>query len=495
MKICSATQFREWDAYTIRHEPVSSIELMERASGKCSSRLLQLFHETDFWILCGPGNNGGDGLAIARQLREAGKTVHVYAPIHTPVSDDHKANRERWKAIGGKTSDLSAFQPPGSKAIIVDALFGTGQNRPPEGIYAELIRKINGSGQRVVAIDMPSGLLADSSSLGHPIVQADLTLTFQALKLAMMVPENEPYTGEVEVLDIGLHPGYLDKIDTVFHLTEKEDLTHLIRPRDKFAHKGRFGSALLMAGSRQMMGAAILSAGACLRAGVGKLYCGIPGSGLPAMQTAVPEAICIPDPNPDMLAHLPELDGMDAIGVGPGIGQAAQTAGLVKAVLDKAKMPVVWDADALNLIAREKWQGSLRKDMVLTPHVGEFSRLFGDGEDGFSRIRTAMEFSTAREVCIILKGRFSFLSTPGGQGYFNPTGNPGMAKAGSGDVLTGIILALLAQKYSIDGASRLGMYVHGLAGDMARELYGEPGILAGDIIKLIGKAFEAILTT
>ncbi len=496
MKIFSASQIRQWDQYTILHEPISSADLMERAARACMESILgEAKPDSRFWIVCGPGNNGGDGLAIARLLHQAGKKVFCFQAGRGNCTEDNLLNLEILKKSGLDPEDLSVFslRTATSNDIIIDALLGIGQSRPPDGLFERAIREINGSEAITIAIDLPSGMYADASSEGNTIVKADLTLSFQTMKLAMFMPESEPYLGNIRIIDIGLHPGYLASTEAQFEWTQAGDLKDWVKPRQQFAHKGQFGSALLLAGNRDMMGAAILAARACMRAGVGKLFCRIPASGVLAMQTILPEAIILPDPDKDVLTEVPDLEAYDAIAVGPGIGTHPKTARMLGELIEKAKVPMVIDADALNLIAEQKWQDKLGPNKVLTPHVGEFHRLWETVPLGFSRISAAMEFSTRCEICVIIKGHYSFLSTPGGRGYFNSTGNPGMAKGGSGDVLTGIILALLAQKRSVAEASRLGMFVHGLAGDLAKEQFGEQAMLPTDTIDCIGKAFEAIL--
>ncbi|TAH00684.1 MAG: NAD(P)H-hydrate dehydratase [Sphingobacteriales bacterium] len=498
MKIFTAEQIRAWDHYTIQHEPISSIDLMERAAKASTDHILKNFPRgTPFHVLCGPGNNGGDGLAIARLLFEAGQPVIVYVSEEGSTSEDHRTNLTRWKdlhALINKPDDFVA-QTLTEGCVIIDALFGTGNLRSIKGSYAEMINHVNRSGLQVVSIDLPSGMRADEPTIDQVIVKATITLTLGCWKLALLMPENGPFIGEVHLLPLGLHPGYASASHTPFQMMETEDIRSLLQPRDPFAHKGTFGTAMLLAGSKNMMGAALLSATGCLRSGAGKLICRISTGGMLAMQTGLPEAICSPDPDPDHLTVFPELGGVDAIGIGPGLGQQPETDEVVWHALEASPVPRIFDADALNTIARKGWHDKLSRNCAITPHIGEFHRLFHAEQNGFSRIKTAMEFSTAREVCVIIKGRYSFLSTPGGQGYFNPTGNPGMAKAGSGDVLTGMILALLAQKYSVDAACRMAMYLHGLAGDLTRNDMGEAGMLASDLVLRIGKAFGAILRT
>lgn len=399
MKIFSAEQIRAWDKYTIRHEPISSIDLMERAARTCTYHLLRTNpYSTTYYVLCGPGNNGGDGMAIARLLYLAGQSVTLYVSEEGSSSEDNITNLNRWKSIHGPLQHHEDFigQALPEGAVIIDALFGTGNLRTINGLYAGVIHHVNSLGCKVVAIDMPSGLRADEPTKGHPVVKATETLTLGTWKLGLLMPENGAFTGQVHVLPIGLHPGFALSTDTPFEMTGAEDLRPMIQARNPFAHKGNFGTAMLLAGSQTIMGAAILSATACLRAGAGKLICGIPGGGLLAMQTGLPEAICLPDPNPDHLSLFPDTSHVNALGIGPGLGQETRTDQVVLGALENTAIPRVFDADALNTIARNGWQCKLGRNTAITPHIGEFHRLFKAEQHGFSRIKTALEFSTAR---------------------------------------------------------------------------------------------------
>jgi NAD(P)H-hydrate epimerase len=370
---------------------------------------------------------------------------------------------------------------------VIDAMLGTGQNRPLGGVEKAVVEIVNAWELDVVAIDIPTGIFADRSSAGNTAIRARYTLSFQVPKLCFFIPGNDEYVGEWTLLDIGLSPTYYNNTPVLFGYTEIDDIRAMLRPRRRFAHKGDFGTALILGGQKGMMGAAILAARACLRSGVGKLVSRVPGRGLDLMQVSVPEAICSVDENEDFLANFPEdLSAYSSIGIGPGIGKSPFTRDLLLKMLGNGEVPMVLDADALNIIAEEGWQRNIPPGAVITPHIGEFRRLFGDDPDHFARLQRALALSTELGIFIVVKGRNSFLSTPNGKGYFNSTGNPGMAKAGSGDILTGMITGLLAQKYSAEQACRISVFLHGMAGDMAEKDHSSFGVTASDIIDKIG---------
>lgn len=497
MKIFSAGQIKKWDAYTIAHEPVASINLMERAASACCKWLIGknfgLFH---FRIFCGKGNNGGDGLAIARMLLEHHCNVTVYIlEFGKSGTDDFQTNLER---LHGVSTDIHFIQSAeffpaiNNTDIVIDALFGTGLNKPPEGISKELVEHINRSNASIVSIDLPSGLFADKGSKGNAVINATITLSFQNLKLAFLLPENEDHCGEVHLLHIGLHNDFENTEPAVFEWVDKPMVQSIYKPRKKFAHKGTFGHAALLCGSYGMMGAAVLSAKACLRSGVGKLTVIIPECGYDILQTAVPEAMCMVEDEKYLLSA-PGIEKYNAVGIGPGIGIHPTHSNFLKEVFQKVNKPMVIDADALNVIAENKpLLRSIPPLSILTPHPKEFEKLFGKTENDFDRLKLAMRKSKEFNIYIILKGHFSFISTPVGNGYFNSTGNPGMATAGSGDTLTGILTGLLAQGYSPQDAALFGVYLHGLAGNIAAEKYGQEAMIAGDIPDCLGSAFDQL---
>jgi NAD(P)H-hydrate epimerase len=499
MKIFSATQLRTWDQYTIINEPVSSIDLMERASRACANRILEITDpQAGFIIFSGPGNNGGDGFAIAKILSEYDRDVRIFHFNSPTLSKDCKTNRERWENLGFPVADISGEgQFPGTfemGKVIIDAIFGTGQTRPLEGIYASACQAINSAGLPVIAIDIPSGIFCDESSAHLPHIRANHTLSLQAAKLCFFFPENHDAFGHVEIIDIGLSREYYDSTEAIFSSIDIKEVKAIVKPRDEYAHKGNFGKALLLAGSMGMMGAAILAAKACLRSGVGKLFSATPSDGLTIFQQALPEAICITDKDPGILTSLPPDPGQyQAIGAGPGIGNAPGTRTMIRQVLAAGTKALVLDADALNIVAEDQLLDAVPENTVITPHIAEFTRLFGTSINDFERARLAISKAREYKIFIILKGRHTLVATPDGKGFFNLTGNPGMAKGGSGDVLTGIITGLAAQSYPPEDACKIAVFLHGMAGDLARDRYSEHAMLASDIIEEIGPAFKKLV--
>lgn len=501
MKILNAEQIRAWDQYTMAHEPIMSIDLMERAAAKCFEWLDNngwLVHS--FALFCGKGNNGGDGLAIARMLagRGCNVSVHILEFGHKGTEDfqTNLARLHQYPSVDIHfIQEENNFHPLAEDAIVIDALFGSGLTRPPDGITSSLIDHINNSGSTVIAIDVPSGMSVDQSSKGNKIIKANYTLSFQCYKLAFLVAENAALIGEVVILDIGLLPGFLSSVENNFNLIDKSIVRSIYKPRERFAHKGNFGHAMIVAGSYGKIGAAVLSAKACLRSGVGLLTCFIPKCGYEILQTAIAEAMVMTDANSSIITKIEDdILRYDSIGIGPGLGTASETRATIKELLSGYKKPMVIDADGLNGLSMEKTLPSLPPGSILTPHPKEFERLFGESKNDFERIEKALDNAERLNCLIVLKGHHSFIATPSGKGYFNNTGNAGMATAGSGDVLTGMITALLAQGYSSEVASILAVYLHGLAGDIAADEYSKEAMIAGDIVDNIGEAFKQLET-
>lgn len=493
MKIFSAQQIKQWDAYTIACEPISSIDLMERASTACCNWLLgKNFGGYHFRIFCGKGNNGGDGLALARMLIQHQCHVTVYIPeFGKSGTADFQINLEKLHQC---TTDIHFIQSAeffpamAGTDIVIDALFGTGINKPLDGLYKELVEHINQNSSVVISIDLPSGLLPDSSSKATTVIRATHTLSFQNHKLAFLLPENEAYCGQVHLLHIGLHPDFENNEPAVFEWVDEAFIRPFVKTRDAFAHKGTYGHAQLICGSRGMMGAAILSARACLRSGAGKVTCLVPGCGYEILQSAVPEAMCVTRGD-DFISSAADPEKYNAIGIGPGIGLHASHKELLMDVFKKSNAPLVIDADALNTISQHKeLLNAIPSGSILTPHPAEFARLFGHSANDFDRLNKAMKHSKEYNIHIILKGHFSFISTPHEKGYFNSTGNPGMATGGSGDVLTGILTGLLARGYPPLEAALLGAYLHGSAGDIAAARYSQEAMIAGDIVSCLPDA-------
>jgi len=499
MEILSAEQIRAWDEFTKEQEPITSIDLMERAAESCLSWLEKNnYLDRSFSIYCGKGNNGGDGLALARMLslQDCPVTVHILEFGHLGT-DDFQANLARLHATPVEIRFVQGpenFHPIPAGNILIDALLGSGLNRALEGVTAQLAAHMNQSGNTIIAIDIPSGLFADRSSTGNPAIRAHHTLSFQCYKQAFLLPENEPFTGQVHILDIGLHPDYLRQVTSGLELVDPFIIQSIFRPRKDFAHKGTYGHALLIAGSYGKIGAALLASRACLRSGAGLLTTHVPVCGYTVLQTALPEAMVLTDKDEQInTAFAGELSGYSVVGIGPGIGQDERTKELLKDVLRRYQKPVVLDADALNMLAADPSLFSfLSPYSILTPHPKEFERLFGSSANDFERLELACEQAKQHQCVIILKGHYTFIAMPGGKGYFNSTGNAGMAKGGSGDVLTGILMALLSQGYSPGEAAILGVYLHGLAGDLAAETFSKESMLPSDLTDHLGKAYQVL---
>jgi NAD(P)H-hydrate epimerase len=499
MQIFATEQIRAWDEYTIQHEPISSLDLMERAADACFDWLTQHgYNNKNFSIYCAKGNNGGDGLAIARMLSQSGHhvTVNILEFGHLGT-DDFQANLARLHETTAEIrfiSEENAIYAPGQKDVLIDALFGSGLNRPLDGLSALLVESMNKTEQEIIAIDIPSGLFVDRSSRGNTVIKARHTLSFQCYKPALLVPENAEYFGDVHILDIGLHRGFPeDNFSTLQWINEKLVRT-ILKPRKKFSHKGDFGHAALAAGSAGMMGAAVLSARACLRSGVGKLTVHIPAAGNSIMQVAVPEAMCKMEEGVGFITGFSTPEKYDAIGIGPGIGMHDQHAALLEYIFQHYHHPLVIDADGLNVLAKHNWLlNKIPANTILTPHPKEFERLFGKTSDDFDRLSVALEKAAFYKIIIILKGHHTFIATPAGTGYFNSTGNAGMATGGTGDVLTGIITSLVAQGYEAQQAAIAGVHIHGLAGDLAASCLSPEALVASDIIDYLGNAFAQLM--
>lgn len=501
MKIFTAAQIRELDKYTIAHEPVKSIDLMERAAQKITAAI------TDQWgrdvpvvVFAGPGNNGGDALAVARMLGEQGYQVQTFLfNISGKLSEDCAFNKQRLVTKKGQplfTEVTLEFDPPhlDEGMLVVDGLFGSGINKPLSGGFASLVKYINASPATVVSIDTPSGLMTEDNSYNvrANIIRADYTFTLQHKKLSFLFAENQQYIGKLQVLDIGLSKEGIAKTEAHYTMLDPGELKLL--PRDPFAHKGSMGNALLVAGSYGMAGAALLAARACMRSGAGKLTVHTPRRNVSVLQTAVPEAVLHIDREETIFSEAVPTEGYQAVAVGPGIGTSEQTCIAMISQLKRAQCPVVADADALNILAsRHAWLQQLPKGIILTPHPKELERMEGQCSDSYECLVKARELAERIQGYVILKGHHTAVCMPDGHIVFNTTGNAGMATAGSGDVLTGILLGLLARGYKQREACLLAVYLHGLAGDLAAQELGEESLMASDIISYLPKAFLRML--
>jgi ADP-dependent NAD(P)H-hydrate dehydratase / NAD(P)H-hydrate epimerase len=505
LKILTAPQVKDADQFTIKNEPIKSIDLMERAASKCFDWIFEnapvIFTPLNvsesnwvFNIVCGVGNNGGDGLAIARQLLKNGYDVNVFiVPFTQNFSEDFKINEEKLKKIKPiyitNKKDIPDFK---KNELIVDAIFGIGLSKPVEEIAMSVITAINNSGAPVVSIDIPSGLFSDDNSKNNRnyIVKADFTLTFQTPKIAFFLEENASYLGKITTLDIQLHKSYFESLNASWYLLDKELISYLIKIRNKFSHKGNYGHALIVGGSNTKTGAVVLAAKGCFKAGSGLVTVHVPKCARTIIQTTIPEAMCITDINENFISKSIDLATYESIAIGPGMGQNTETADALKVIIDNYHHAIIFDADAINILSNNKdWLNAIPSLSIFTPHIGEFKKLVGEFTNDFEKITMQLNFSSQYNCYVVLKGAHTTISTPHKKLYFNSTGNPGMAKAGAGDTLTGIITGLKTQGYSSLDSCLIGVYIHGLAGDLAAINDGEESIMATDIINFTGKAF------
>lgn len=502
MKIFTTAQIRELDKYTIEHEPIASLDLMERAARVLTQVVVQEWTvATPIVIFAGPGNNGGDALAMARMLSEQNYQVNVYLfNISGHLSADCAANKQRLldtKLAKNFVEVSTEFDPPvlDSNTLVIDGLFGSGLNKPLAGGFASLVKYINASPSKVVSIDVPSGLMTEDNAYNvrANIIRANMTLTLQNPKLSFLFPENQQFVGQLRVLDIKLSKEGIEKIEASFTMIEESDVRERLLTRSPFAHKGQMGTALMIAGCYGMAGAAVLATKACLRAGVGKVVVNSPRRNIPILQTAIPEAVVRSGSEETIFAETIDTDDYQAMGIGPGLGQSEQTAIALIAQLRRTQCPIVADADAINILGNHRaWLQQLPKEIILTPHPKELDRLEGHSADTYERITKACNLAERLKGYVILKGHYTAICCPDGHVMFNTTGNAGMATAGSGDVLTGILTGLLARGYKPQDACIVGVYLHGLAGDLAAKEIGEESLIAGDIIQYIGKAFKRL---
>jgi NAD(P)H-hydrate epimerase len=504
MKIFASNVIREIDNATCEAQKIDSLDLMERAAGAVSCEIISRFLPGQrIVVVAGPGNNGGDALAVARMLYEQGyKKVEVFL-FNVVGKLSHDCDEERKKLITMDGIDFTEvkrdFSPPylGEHDLVIDGLFGSGLNQPLQGGFVMLARYINESGAFVISIDVPSGLFGEwNDNVSHrDMVHADLTLAFQTPRLSFFFGENSDIIGEWKLLDIDLDETKMKELPTDFMLVEARSVRPLLKPRRKFTGKRDYGSVLLMAGSTGMMGAAVMSARSCLKCGAGLVTVHSARAGMQIVQTAVPEAMFEPDRTEHFISDMTVHHSHQAVAIGPGIGTHEKTIDALEVLLKTCKSPLILDADALNCISkRPALLQILPPQTILTPHIGEFDRLFGEHSNSEERLKKAIDMARYYNIIIVLKGHYTVTVRPTGRVYFNSTGNPGMATAGAGDVLTGVIAAFLAQGYRPEHAATIGVYVHGLAGDMAEAEVGEFGLIAGDIADYCGRAIRAIIT-
>ncbi len=497
MKLLTASQIRELDSFTIENEPIKSIDLMERAARKCSNWIWKKFNKSKFAVFCGTGNNGGDGLAIARHMIEKQIPIEIYI-LGDPESgsEDFKTNYER--LTEKNTSNIYILNEQAhifsvnENRVLIDAIFGTGLDRIVEGWRAIVIDELNDSTNTVISIDIPSGLKSEQLEVTNaPIIQANYTLSFQLPKLSFMFNESNKYFGDLAILDIGLDSKRHSEFASEYFYSDEQFISSILRPRNTFSHKGNYGHLLLVSGGKGKMGASIMAARAACRSGLGLLTAHVPSCGYEIMQSSIPESMCVVDDEEDFISKVELKEAYNAIAIGPGIGTSKASTKMLSELIENQNCPMILDADALNILAfKPSLLKRLHENVVLTPHPKEFDRLFGEHKSSFDRLSTLKGKAKEFGIVIVLKGAHTRIALPDGRIYFNSTGNAGMAKGGSGDVLTGIIGSLLAQGYTSTEAAIAGVFIHGMAGDQCAENIGETGMIASDIIEALPLVFK-----
>ncbi len=498
-KIFHAAQIKQCDAYTIAHEPIVSVDLMERAARGLCNYIKEHMQASAYAIYCGQGNNGGDGLALARMLHEENKKVSVFIVREKEKgSHDFEINLQRLQAIANISvnfiSEVNELETPSNDAVLIDALLGTGINGTPKGLTKDVIHFINKCRHDVIAVDLPSGLLCDAPVTDKStVVRANITLSFQFYKLAFLLPENDEFIGKTVIIPISLSEQFIQNEASKLFMPDIKSIASMLPKRSKVSHKGNFGHVLLIAGSEGKYGAALLAAKACLRSGVGLLTVHSSNGLETPLNIALPSAMFSSGSNDQYVKNIPDLDKYNSIAIGCGIGTHSDTQKALKLLIQESKIPLILDADALNILSENKtWLSFLPPESILTPHHKEFERLVGKWDNSYERIKLQKEFSLKYHCYIVFKGAYTCISSPSGNCYFNSTGNPGMAKAGSGDTLLGIIAACVANSSSILEACISAVYIHGLAGDMAQERFGERSMLPEDLIETIGTAIMRV---
>ena len=496
MKFFSAKQIYAADKFTIEKQQISSIDLMERAA-------IQIFNwlhvrmqgaQVKIHLFCGIGNNGGDGLALARHLKEHGYNIEVNVVNYSDkrskdflINLDRLKERKVWPNFLERDGEFTVIGPDD---IIIDAIFGIGLNRSPDPWVARLIGHLNSSGAFILSIDIPSGLYMDKAIEDvNAVIKANHVLSFQVPKLVFFLPETGVFSNQWEILDIGLDQEYLKDTETEFEVIGKSEVLPMYKPREKFSHKGTYGHSLIIGGSYGKIGAVTLSAKACLTSGSGLVTAYVPRCGYVPIQTALPEVMVITDKNETAIGAITFDIKPTVIGLGVGLGMASETGDALSEFLETNKLPLVIDADGLNLLAKHKsFLKKLPTKTILTPHPKELERLIGTWKDDFDMLKKAKVFSKKYDVILTIKGAHT-MTIYNNHGYVNSTGNPGMATAGSGDALTGIITGLIAQGYEPLQAAIFGVYLHGMAGDLAIEHTGYQALTTSKLIDNIGMAF------
>lgn len=499
MQIFSSSQLRLFDKNVMKNQNLSSLALMHRAASACTRWILEykasLFNK--FVLFCGVGNNGGDGLLIALQLKENGFDVEIYViEFSDKFSDDFKHYSREVHQVGIPMKPIRADSPfpkIDRDALLVDAVFGYGLSRPPDRWVDSVFKKINALRNQVIAIDLPSGLYSDAPSKTHTVIQATETLTFAFPKLSFLLPQTGIYVGKWHIISLGEHEEDFQNIPSDYAYQIATDLSIFLKKRKFFSHKGNYGHSVIVGGSYGKIGAVLLAAKAALKAGCGLVSVWVPGCGYIPFQSALPEVMVQTDKNEKHLTKIQPDVKNPVYGVGMGMGTHKATVKALEAFLKSQKNPLVVDADALNILSSHRQLlDFIPENSILTPHPGELERLIGKSEDDFERLEKTRQWASRLKSIILIKGAYTAIVSPK-KIWFNSTGNPGMATAGSGDVLAGILTGLMAQAYPPEIAARLGVLLHGLAGDFATQKLTEAPVTASDITKNLHKAYKALI--
>lgn len=503
MKLLSASQLQRVESASVQKQGITLTDLMDRAAWALFSEIKKQhsLKKTDFTLVCGPGNNGGDGLVLALMLLNTAANVKVYLLESGDYSSDNLYNQERVQKAGIELEKFSAdsrLQFP-ENAVIIDALFGYGLNRPIDKSLGEIISQINAAPNKVISVDIPSGMFSDRlNGSQDPIVKAVKTLTFHSPKFSFFLPENEEYTGEFKILDIGLDREICENEPSVYFYTLPSSLKTFIKTRKKFSYKYKYGNVLLIAGSYGKIGAAVLAAKAAMRSGAGLVTVYLPKCGYTALQTAVPEAMVQTDFSEDKIIGFPDASDFDTIGIGPGLGTDPKTVNAFRQFLEESDLrskKLIIDADGINILSQNPdLLERLPAYTILTPQDKELERLIGTWANSEERLLKASDFSKKHNLILVGKGPYSQVFSPENDIYFNSTGNAGMATAGSGDILTGMIAGMAAVGYSPIEAARISVWLHGKAGDRAAKKLGEESVIASDLIRNIPYAMKKLRT-
>ena len=493
LKILTAVQTKLADTFTIENQPIHSSDLMERACNAFVVAFLNKFtdRKKNIAIFCGKGNNGGDGLTIARMLLGEGfRQMNIFiADFEEYTTEEFNLNLERLQLLDTNIYYLKTAEEVqiSTADLIIDALFGIGLNKVLSGKWRALIEKINISPAYKISVDIPSGLPADGELFGSPIIFADWVITFQRPKLNFLLPLSNPYIKEWKVVDIGLDENYIQNVASPYHWFWKGDVKGWLKQREPFAHKGMLGHALLIAGNIETMGAALLSTEACHKTGAGLTSAMIPAQGLNALNIRIPEAMFVSREDTDI-----DFDRYTVIAVGPGLGKSKDALQLLKNILTVYKKPLVLDADALNLLGENpQLLSNIPENSVLTPHIKEFDRLFGQHQTCWQRIETAFAQAKKLKIFIVLKNRYTLVFNPDGKCYFNSSGSPAMASGGMGDALTGMITSMVAQGYNTEKAVLIAVFTHGYIGEqLSKKMFATS---ATAVIKQIPYALKDLM--